>query len=91
VNWVVIETKKVVKTLDKLPKNIQSAYSYWRHLVIANGVNKLREIKSFHFEKLKGNKQGQYSCRLSKSYRVFFEINKREIKIIVVEVNKHEY
>ncbi len=90
-NWVVLETKEVIKALNKLPKNIQSAYSYWRRLIIYEGIIKLREIKSFHFEKLKGKRLGQHSCRLSKGYRVIFEVKFNEIKVIVMEVNKHEY
>ena len=90
-NWVVVESKNVIKELTKLPKHIQASYSYWRNLIIFDGITKLREIKSFHFEKLKGQRNKQFSCRLSKSYRVIFEIIMKEVKVIVMEVNKHEY
>ncbi len=89
--WVVVEQKSVIKELNKLPGHIQASYSYWRNLVIFDGINKLREIKSFHFEKLKGRRNKQFSCRLSKSYRVIFEVVVKEVKVIVLEVNKHEY
>jgi mRNA-degrading endonuclease RelE of RelBE toxin-antitoxin system len=90
-NWVVLETKDAIKDLAKLPKHIQATYSYWRNIVTFHGLQKLREIKSFHFEKLKGTREGEFSCRLSKSYRVLFEIREKEIRVIVLEVNKHEY
>ena len=89
--WVVIESKNIIKDLNKLPKHIQASYSYWRNIVMFDGITKLRAIKSFHFEKLKGKRSDQFSCRLSKSYRVIFNIVLKKVTVIVVEVNKHEY
>ena len=31
-----------------------------------------RAMRSFHFEELKGKRQGQYSIRLNKQYRIVF-------------------
>jgi proteic killer suppression protein len=40
----------------------------------AANENDLRDLKSNHFEKLKGNRKGQYSIRLNDQFRLIFEI-----------------
>jgi proteic killer suppression protein len=42
----------------------------------AANENDLRAITSLHFEKLKGDRLGQYSIRLNKKYRLIFQIEK---------------
>jgi plasmid maintenance system killer protein len=86
-----VEDKKISKDIDKLPRHIQKHYSLWKRTVTELGIVKLREIKSYHFEKLQGKRQGQLSCRLSQDYRVIFEIYSNVVSIVVLEVNKHEY
>ena len=90
-SWVINENKNVIKALSKLPRHIQSTYSYWRSLIINDGLDRVKKIKGFHFEKLKGKKKNEYSCRLSRSYRVYFTLAKETKKVIVSGVNKHDY
>ena len=90
-NWVVIEDKDVVKALKKAPAHIRSNYLYWKRLIMNDGLYKMTEIRGFNFEKLKGDRMGQYSCRLSRGYRVIFEIRNEELYVLVLEMNKHEY
>ncbi len=40
----------------------------------ARDTNDFRKIKSFHFERLKGDKLGLYSMRVTKKYRLEFMI-----------------
>ncbi|MGR3177234.1 MAG: type II toxin-antitoxin system RelE/ParE family toxin [Candidatus Anammoxibacter sp.] len=77
--------------MSKLDKSIRAAYSAWKWIVINNGIEGLRNVKGFHFEKLKGKRKGQYSCRLNKGYRVFFKKIVNTIIIEVLEINKHAY
>lgn len=86
-----VEDKRAAKEISKLPLHIQENYKYWKRIITENGTEKLRDIRSYHFEKLSGKRAGQYSCRLSKGYRVIFDINKEIITVYVLEVNKHEY
>jgi toxin HigB-1 len=44
----------------------------------ATNENTLRAIKSYRFEKLKGDRQGDYSMRLSKQFRLIFQIEEEE-------------
>jgi proteic killer suppression protein len=61
----------------------------------ARNTNDLRDIKSLHFEKLKGKEyEGKYSIRLNIAYRIIFRIenyegsNRLEI-ICIEEINNH--
>ena len=44
----------------------------------ANNENDLRARKSYHFEKLKGDRSSDYSIRLNKQFRLTFQIEKEE-------------
>ena len=57
------------------------------------GIKNVRKIPGFHDEPLKGDRKGQRSIRLSKSYRAIYRVIKgRAIEIVQVEeINKHEY
>jgi len=90
-NWVVIENKGVVKAFKKVPVYIQAKYSYWKRLVVTEGLSKMIEVRGFNFEKLRGDRKEQYSCRLSRGYRIIFEIRNEELCVLVLEINKHEY
>lgn len=43
--------------------------------IAAENSNELRQIKSLHFEALKGNKKGLYSVRVNLQYRIEFRLN----------------
>lgn len=87
----VVNEDKVIKTLCRLPIEIRNAYSIWRGIVLEDGLKGLRDVKGFHFEKLKGVRSGQYSCRLNRGYRVIFERQGDSFIVIVLEVTKHGY
>jgi len=60
----------------------------------ANNTADLRNIKSLHFEKLKGKEyEGKYSIRLNIAYRLIFRIENDEssrLEIICIEeINNH--
>lgn len=75
------------------PAHIQTKFEYWCDLLYFKVLREVRKYKGFHDEPLKGNRRGQRSVRLSKSYRVLYsECKDGEFEIIsVIEVNKHEY
>jgi proteic killer suppression protein len=54
--------------------------------------NDLRNLRSLHFEKLKGQRKHQRSIRLNDQYRLILEIEKREdgnVAVIVEIVDYH--
>lgn len=58
-------------------------------------ITKLRQYRGLKFEKLKGDKKGNFSIRLNKQYRLLFEqIKTEELKaiiniLLINEISKH--
>jgi toxin HigB-1 len=48
-------------------------------------------LKSLHFEKLKGDREGQYSMRLNQQWRLILEIEKRSNSSTVVIISIVDY
>ena len=86
-------SKQALKDLRRVPKQISKSFHRWAILVEDIGIAEVRKIRGYHDEPLSGNRMGQRSVRLSKSYRLFYiETLKKEINIVnVLEVNKHGY
>lgn len=82
---------KTEKDIRKLPQHVLEKLRLWANSINTLGIQKVREYKGFHDEPLKGNRTGQRSIRLSKSYRAIYIEDKNIIRIIVIEVNKHDY
>lgn len=81
------------KALKKLPAYIVRKFELWVDSVEDKGIKEIMKIKGYHDEPLKGNRQGQRSIRLSKSYRaIYIDLGDNKYEIIeVIEVNKHDY
>ena len=92
VNQVSLD-KQAKQDLNLMPPNIIRKFMGWVIYVESFGIREARLIKSFHDEPLKGNRTGQRSIRLNRSYRaIYVEVSKYEVEIInVIEVHKHEY
>lgn len=62
-------------------------------MVELQGLPLTRKIPGYHDEPLKGNRSGQRSIRLSRSYRLLYieEPEYGTVIVKVIEVNKHEY
>lgn len=89
--WQILEHKSIEKNAKKLPKQVLKKYELWKDIVFRHGPDKLREFPGFHDEKLKGDRSGQKSSRLSKQYRVIYSIDKSIIIVYVLDINPHEY
>ena len=86
-------TKKLDVALKKLPKHIIAKLTAWINAVAHDGLSEVRKISGFHDEPLHGERKGQRSIRLSKSYRAIYIIDKAgQMEIVeIIEVNKHDY
>ena len=51
----------------------------------------LREFPGFHDEKLKGDRAGQRSSRLSMQFRVIYAVEKEIVTVLVLEITPHNY
>lgn len=91
--WKVFWNKKVDNQLKKLPVFIQEKFRSWTVAVELEGLPSIRKIPGFHDEPLKGNRKGQRSIKLNRSYRaIYIQDKDGEIFVVeVIEVNKHEY
>ena len=88
-NKVVFNVDK--KELKKLPRYILAKLIRWSEQVELLGVDEVRKASGWHDEPLKGNRKGQRSIRLNRSYRAFYKHKDDNIIITVLEVNNHEY
>ena len=81
----------VDKILSKLPEYIEEKVYSWAAFVEFKGLEEAQKRPGFHDEPLKGKRKGQRSVRLSRAYRVIYELSDMgTVKIIdVKEVSKH--
>jgi len=63
----------------------------WKDIVFRHGPEKLREFPGFHDEKLKGERKGQRSSRLSFQYRVIYRVERDIVTVFVLEITPHKY
>ena len=89
--WKLLEDKNIGKTCKKLPPQVLKKYELWKDLVFRHGPEILKEFPGFKDEKLKGNRRGQRSSRLSLQYRVIYSIDGRNVTVYVLELNPHKY
>jgi proteic killer suppression protein len=86
-------TKNAQKDLAKVPNFIKEKLLLWVDLVERLGLRQAKVIPGFHDEPLKGERKGQRSIRLNRSYRaIYIEIEGKKAHLIsIIEVNKHDY
>jgi mRNA-degrading endonuclease RelE of RelBE toxin-antitoxin system len=89
--WHIREHRTIAKTCVRLPLQVLKKYELWKNIVFRHGPDKLREFPGFHDEKLKGERKGQRSSRLSDQYRLIYEIEREIITVMVVEITPHKY
>ena len=85
-------TKLAVKQLRKVPQHIVDNLMIWVAAVEHDGLEEVRKISGYHDEPLRGDRAGQRSIRLSRSYRAIYEVKEDTAKFASVEeVSKHGY
>ena len=89
----VIIAKFAEKQLRKLPTQIKEHIRSWAISIELYGIREIRRLPGYHDEPLKGDRVGQRSVRLNRSYRLIYEETESgELIVIgVKEINKHEY
>ena len=89
----VILSKEANKSLPKIPKHVVLKLNSWVRLVETRGLAEARKIPGYHDEPLKGDRAGQRSIRLSRSYRAIYTVTAAKMVelVVVEEINKHDY
>ena len=96
---IVLLSKRAQKDLKKVPRHIIGKLDSWISSVETEGLEEVRKTPGYHDEPLKGERAGQRSIRLSKSYRMIYTVRLDEtakrsqiVKCVVIEeVTKHGY
>jgi toxin HigB-1 len=89
--WQVLEHRRVVRRIPKLPVEILKRYQKWKDIVSISGPNGLRIIKGFRDEPLRGEWKGHRSSRLGDQYRVIYLVEVQEVIVKVVNLTAHDY
>ena len=89
--WLVLESKKVAKQLDKCPKEIIRQYEAWRKVVELAGPHSLRKITGYKDHALKGEWAGARSSYLNLQWRVIYLVEERFVQVKILEVTPHDY
>jgi toxin HigB-1 len=64
----------------------------WVRAVEVEGLEEARTLRGFHDEPLRGERMGQRSIRLSRSYRAIYEIRCDVVEFVSIEeIGKHAY
>lgn len=86
-------TRAAQKDLRKAPLPIVAKFRIWVDDVEHNGLEESRKRPGYHDEPLRGDREGQRSIRLNRSWRAIYEV-KTDGSLAIVqvqEVNKHDY
>ena len=89
--WSIQEHRDIPKTIRRLPTRIVEEYDVWKELIHRHGPAALRQFPGYHDEKLKGERFGQRSSRLSLQYRVIYVVDKDVVTVYVLELTPHKY
>jgi mRNA-degrading endonuclease RelE of RelBE toxin-antitoxin system len=89
--WHIKEQHDIAKQCLKLPLPIVRKYELWKNIVFRHGPDKLKEFPGFHDEKLKGERKGQRSSRLSDQYRVIYTVEREIVTVLIMEIMPHRY
>ncbi len=89
--WRIQEHRDIGKICRKLPEAVVKKYELWKDIVFRHGPEKLKEFPEFHDEKLKGERVGQRSSRLSLQYRVIYTVERDIVTVFVLEITPHDY
>jgi proteic killer suppression protein len=86
-------SRGAIRDLKKLPDFIVNKLYAWIEDVGHRGLSEVRKVQGYHDELLRGDRNGQRSIRLNRSYRAIYIIEKaKRIRFVqIIEVNKHDY
>jgi proteic killer suppression protein len=86
-------SKLAKKQLRKVPRFIIENLAAWVDDVENRGLEEVRKISGLHDEPLKGQRLGQRSIRLNRSYRAIYVVKNDSVIefVLIEEISNHEY
>lgn len=90
---IVVISKNAAKELKKIPKHILIQFDLWVEVIETDGFKAMQKIKGYRDHSLQGDRKGQRSSSLSRSWRVIYILDEKTnlLTVDVLEVNHHEY
>ena len=67
-------TRRAAKQLTRLPRHVVQKLLEWMDVVEVDGLEVARRVPGYHDEPLKGQRGGERSIRLSRSYRAVYTV-----------------
>lgn len=89
--WKILEHRGIDRKIRKAPRDVQEKYEKWIDIIHQSGPSGLRLIRGFNDEALRGEWKGYRSSRLSKQYRVIYQVKKQEVIVSVIDITAHDY
>ena len=89
--WQVLEHRRVVRRIPKIPVDILKRYEKWKDIVAVSGPQGLKQIKGFGYEALRGDWKGHRSSRLGGQYRVIYLVEEQNVVVKVIDLTAHDY
>lgn len=89
----VVLSRLARRQLRKVPRHIVENLAAWVDDVETRGLEVVRKIPGYHDEPLLGDRKGQRSIRLSRTYRAVYTVEQgaRGDFVSVEEVTMHAY
>lgn len=87
----VSRAKGFERQLARVPDFIRKKVIFWVFLVESNGLAEVMKSPGFHDEPLRGDRRGQRSVRMNRSYRLIYRVIQDRVHIELLEVHKHDY
>jgi len=86
-------SKRAQKQLERVPSFIAEKLLGWVQSVSEIGLQEVRKIPGYHDEPLHGDRTGQRSIRLNRSYRAIYEVKEEnQVEFVLIEeVIHHDY
>jgi proteic killer suppression protein len=81
------------KQLKRMPRHIVENLAAWVDDVETQGLEEARKVFGYHDESLHGERRGQRSIRLSRSYRAIYVVKGEGVVqfVLIEEITKHAY
>lgn len=80
------------KLFRRIPQHVVMQFDGWVYCIEEKGFYYMQTIKGYRDHALKGNRLGQRSSSLNKSWRVIYILRlTNELIINVLEITNHEY
>jgi proteic killer suppression protein len=81
------------KQLKRTPRHLVENLAAWVDDVETQGLERARKVPGYHDEPLHGERKGQRSIRLSRSYRAIYVLKSEGVAqfVLIEEITKHAY